>query len=108
MFEEIAFVRLIPTDLVCRHRADVQAIDIRGGNQSLNQFRISSDCRDDQAWSKRFRNLVLVDFHDAGKRKQKFLVGERMIRVFTEHDGRKQVRTIVPAHQSFALAVSAR
>ena len=36
MFEEVALMRLIPTYLVSRHRADVQAIDIWGGNQALN------------------------------------------------------------------------
>jgi hypothetical protein len=32
MIEEIAFVRLIPTDLVGGERADVQTIDARGGD----------------------------------------------------------------------------
>jgi hypothetical protein len=36
MFEEIAFVRLIPTDLVGREWANVEAIDVRRVDECLN------------------------------------------------------------------------
>jgi hypothetical protein len=43
MVEEISFVRLVPTDLKRSDWTNVQAIDVWGVDEGLNQFRIFSD-----------------------------------------------------------------
>ena len=59
MIEEIAFVRLIPLDLICWDRSDVQTIDVRTTNEPLNQVLIARDCRDYQTRSERVWKLRL-------------------------------------------------
>ena len=50
---------------------------------------------------------MLVYLDHARIRKQKFFHRQRMIR-FTKNDGRKQVRTVVPVSETFAITVGGR
>jgi hypothetical protein len=84
VFEEIAFVGLVPTDLVRRQWANVQAIDLRGVDESLDQFWIFGDCRHDEARAEFCHELILRDFHNGGKREKVFPTRQRVIRVTTD------------------------
>ena len=66
VFEEIALVRLVPANLIGRYRANVQAIDIRRINQSLNELRILGNGCHHEAWPKCFGNLPWIETDDAG------------------------------------------
>ena len=46
MVEEVAFVWLVPTDLIGWQWSNVEAIDVRGIDECLNQVWVFCDCRD--------------------------------------------------------------
>jgi hypothetical protein len=86
VFEEVAFVGLIPIHLTGGNRTNVQSIDIWGVDQLANQLGIGSDCRHHQTWAQRFGELVSGCFHHTGKGKQKLFVSERMRGIFAKDD----------------------
>src|SRR5689334_1467529 len=105
MFEEIAFVRLIPANLIRRQRADVESINARRRYERLNQFRIFSDGSYDKRWTKTCGDFVLIDLDHTRERKQKLFHRERMVRLAQNHS-RQHVRTVVPGDESFAVTIS--
>ena len=88
MIEEIALVRLVPTKLISCDSADVKPVHVGSRDQTLDQFRIGSDCSNHQAWTKRLRNLFLIDFHHTRKREQKLFVCKLVFRRLAEHNCR--------------------
>src|SRR5690242_7962271 len=79
MVKQIAFVRLVPADFHRRNGADVQAVNQWRSQQSFDQFFILGDCRNHQSFAQPFGDFSLIDFDDAGKGKEKFLVRKRMV-----------------------------
>ena len=67
VIEEVAFVRLVPTQLICRDWSKVESIDVRRLNQPSYQFRILGDGCNDQAWSERGGQLILCNANNAGE-----------------------------------------
>src|SRR5580658_10254874 len=52
MIEQVAFVRLIPTDALRGDRAQVQAANIGGGEQARDQLAVVGDGGDHEAGAK--------------------------------------------------------
>ena len=91
MLKQIAFMWLIPTHMVRGYSAKIEPIHVRRGDQFLHQFRIVRDRSNYQTGPERFGNMILININDAGKRKKKFSIRERMRCVFTVNDRRKQI-----------------
>src|ERR1043165_3145373 len=66
VIEQIALVRLVPTDAIGGNRAQVQASDVRRGEQPRDQLAILRDRGYYQAWAKRPRDLILAHGNHTG------------------------------------------
>src|ERR1700691_5183762 len=78
MIEQVAFVRLVPTDALRGNRAQVQAAHIGGSQQRRDQLAIVRDSGYHHARAKGAGDGVLVHRHYAGERKEEFAVGQGM------------------------------
>src|SRR5215471_14662139 len=56
MFEQVPLVRLVPTDLVGRNRAEIQAVNNRRADQPANKLLVSRYRRDHEALTQDFRD----------------------------------------------------
>jgi hypothetical protein len=85
VIEEITFVRLVPTDLVRGHWANVQTIDVWGVDECLDQFRIARNRANRQARTEQVQQLCLGGFDYGGKREKVFTRRQRVVRVTTDY-----------------------
>src|SRR5262245_29673220 len=86
MFEEIAFVWLVPTDLTGWHSTNVQTIDVWGGDETVYEVLIVCDSRNDEAWPESLRDLVRSDFNDTRKGKHKLAIRKCVLSVIASHN----------------------
>ena len=101
-------MRLVPVDLIRGHRSDIQAIDIWGGNKTINQIRIGSDCCNHKTRPQGFRYLFLGYFDDAGKGEHKLLIRHYVLGAFAEDESRQQIRTSIAGSKSSAVTIRRR
>src|SRR5882724_6400755 len=105
MIEQVAFMRLVPTDLAGGDSAQVEPAHIRRGEQPRDQARIARDRRDHQAGTKALRDFVLWNRNHAGKRKQELAVGQWMLWRIAQNDGGPQVGAALVDYQAAAAPV---
>src|SRR6185369_6909056 len=105
MFEKVALVWLVPVDLIRRHRSDVEAVHIWGGNKAINQIRVGSDCCNDKARPQSLRYFFLSYFDDANKGKHKLLIRHSVLGVFAENYCRQQIGTAVADSKPCAVTM---
>ena len=91
MIEQIAFVRLVPLNLVRRYGAEVEPAHQRRCQLPVRHPFIFGNGRNHKTRTHRARNFGFVHRHYAGKREQKFAVCERMLGRLAMDDRRQQV-----------------
>src|SRR5882762_5012528 len=87
VIEQVAFVRLVPTDPVGRDGAEVQPAHIRTRQQPRDELTIMCDSRYDETRSEGARHLVLAHGYHACEGEEEFAIRERMLGRVAQDDG---------------------
>src|SRR5215472_4400334 len=105
MIEQIALVRLVPTDLTRRDSAQVEPSYVRRREQPRGEGAIVRDRCDHQAWSQSSRDVLLAHGNHAGIWKQEFTIGQGMRGGITQYYRREQIAAPIVDHQLAAASV---
>src|ERR1035437_1425179 len=105
VIEQVAFVRLVPTDLAGRDSAQVQPAHVGRGEQPPDRAAVARDRRDYQARTQTSRDILLADRDHARIWDQELAVGERMLGGNAENNRRQPVRAPLVDCQAAALPV---